>query len=174
MSKRRDPQRGSALLVTMIIISALLAGMAALVSIELSSLRSSDVHRAGIESLYCAEAGLARARDIVAANYALWSSALATYPSTAEPAWLAAALGSHDLDGDGVADFAVYLKDDNDEQAPLTNDLTHDNNLRVYIVARCLARPDTPREIQKLIEVTGGGTCYKTQFGGCRNDGNTN
>lgn len=39
---------------------------------------------------------------------------------------------------------------------------------------RCLARPDTPRELQKLIEVTGGGTCYETQFGGCRNDGTTN
>jgi hypothetical protein len=170
----RNSQRGSALLVTMILISCLLAGMAVLVNVELASLKSSGVSRGGIESLYCAEAGLARARDVVAANSAIWSSALAMYPSTDEPAWLAAGIGSHDLDGDGVADFAVYLKDDNDEQSPLANDMTHDNNMRVYIVARCLARPDTPRELQKLIEVTGGGTCYKTQFGGCRNDGNTN
>jgi hypothetical protein len=170
----RSSQRGSAMLVTMIIISALMAGAAALVGISTASFQGAQLDRSGIESLYCAEAGLAAARNVVAANYPQWAATLASYPSTAEPAWLAAGIGSHDIDGDGVADFAVYIKDDADELAPLADDPTHDNNLRVFLVARCLSRPDTPRELQELIEVTGGGTCYKTQFGGCRNDGNTN
>ena len=170
----RTSQRGSAMLITMIVVSSLLAGAAALVGIETSSLKGTSIQRGGIESLYCAEAGLALARNVVAANYTQWAATLATSPSTAEPAWLSAGIGSHDLDGDGVADFTVYIKDDDDELPPLANDLTRDNNLRVFVVARCLSHSETPRELQQLIEVTGGGSCYKTQFGGCRNDGNTN
>jgi hypothetical protein len=170
----KGSHRGSAMLVTMILVSSLLAAGGTLVGLELSSVKAGAAQRGGLSALYCAEAGLAKARDAVAANYAQWSASLATYPSTDEPSWLAAAIGSHDLDGDGVADFTVYIKDDLDEQSPLANDMTHDNNMRVFVVAKCISNPETPREIEELIEVTGGGTCYKTQFGGCHNDGNTN
>jgi hypothetical protein len=171
----RDPQRGGALLVTMILISALMAGAAMLVSVTLGSSRTADLQRSKLSSLYCAEAGVVAARPVVAASYASWASALAASPSTAEPAWLAAGIGSHDLDGDGVADFEVYLEDNDDELPPAANDLTADVDLRIWIVSRCLKYPDTTQEVQELVQWSGGGTCYHAQGpGGCGGNGNTN
>jgi hypothetical protein len=110
----------------------------------------------------------------VTANYAQWNASLATSPSTAEPAWLAAGIGSHDIDGDGIADFTVYIRDNDDETAPTANDPTHDQDMRVFIVAQCLKYGDTASEVEELVQLSGGGTCYKSQVGGCRNDGNSN
>src|SRR5258706_16321808 len=105
----RNSQRGSAMLVTMIIISSLLAGAAVLVSMQLASNRSSDVTRTGLAATYCAEAGLSAARQAVANNYADWQNQLAAcnglYPG-AEPAWVAGL--NHDIDVPpvGVRDFS--------------------------------------------------------------------
>ena len=176
--QRTGSQRGSAMLVTMIIIAALLAGGGVLAKVQLSGTRSTGLHRTSIDAQYCAEAGLAAARPVVAASYAQWGTALAASgaatPDTSEPAWLAAGIGSHDLDGDGVADFTVYIKDDVDELPPADDDPTRDQNLRVYIVATCLRHPETPTSVEELVQLAGGGTCYKTQIGGCRNDNNEN
>ena len=68
----------------------------------------------------------------------------------------------------------MYLKDDDDELPPAENDPTRDQNLRVYIVATCLRHADTPTAVEELVQLAGGGTCYKTQIGGCRNDNNEN
>lgn len=176
--QRRELERGSAMLMTMIIIVALLAGASVLADMQMLSARSSDIVRTHTQALYCAEAGLAAAAPVVAANYAQWGTALAASgaatPDTSEPAWLAAGIGSHDLDGDGVADFSVYIKDDADERPPAGNDPTHDQNLRVYLVSTCLRHPETPASVEELVQLAGGGTCYKTQLGGCRNDNNEN
>jgi len=45
---KRDSQRGSAMLVTLIITVALLAGAAVLVSLQLSANKSTELSRAGI------------------------------------------------------------------------------------------------------------------------------
>ncbi|HEX7700119.1 MAG TPA: hypothetical protein VF403_05345, partial [Kofleriaceae bacterium] len=86
----RQRQRGSAMLVTMIIISSLLAGAAVLVSMQLAGNRASDLTRTGLEATYCAEAGLAIAQPAVMANVANWNAALIacnnTYPCVPEPA----------------------------------------------------------------------------------------
>jgi len=74
MRRGRIRQRGSAMLVTMIIISSLLAGAAVLVSMQLASNRSSDITRSGLSATYCAEAGLSAARSVVAANYNNWNN----------------------------------------------------------------------------------------------------
>ncbi|HEY5922384.1 MAG TPA: hypothetical protein VIV11_11970, partial [Kofleriaceae bacterium] len=73
----RNSERGSAMLVTMILMAALLAGGAALVSVQTSSTRSASMTRNGISAQYCAEAGLVAARRYVAASYAQWGVALA-------------------------------------------------------------------------------------------------
>src|ERR1044071_9447894 len=103
----RNRERGSAMLVTMIIIAALFAGGVVLVSMQLASNKSSEVGRTGMTALYCAEAGLSAARPVVAANQSNWATAIAasgaSTPDTSEPSWLASGIGSHDLDGDGVA-----------------------------------------------------------------------
>src|SRR5512135_2585388 len=113
---QRHPERGSAMLVTLILIAALLAGAAVLVSMQVSSTRSSEVTRTGTSSLYCAELGLAAARPVVAANYALWKAGgaanftLPTATTPMEPSWLSTGIGVHDANNDGAGpDYIVYL-----------------------------------------------------------------
>lgn len=188
MRRTRNSQRGSAMLVTLIIIGALLAGGAVLVSLQISSNRSTDLTRSGMTALYCAEAGLSAARPIVAANYTRvgtvtpegWASALVASGggSTAEPTWLAAGINAalpagHDLDGDGSPDFEVYLKDNGDESSG-ADDPTIDNDLRVFIVSKCIKYPDTPKEVEELVQFTGGGSCMPDQAGGQDGNGNKN
>jgi hypothetical protein len=171
-------ERGSAMLVTLIILAALLAGAVVIAQMQQTSTRSADVVRTGMSSVYCAEAGLAAARPVVAANYAQWGAALAqsgaATPNLTEPAWLSAGIGSHDLDGDGVADFTVYIRDNDDEVPPAPNDRTIDRDLAIYVVSTCIKYPDTQHAVEELVRLQGGGTCYKSQIGGCRNDNNTN
>jgi hypothetical protein len=179
--RRRNPERGSAMIVTLIVTSALLAGAAVLASMQLSSTRSSDLARSGLSSLNCAEAGLSIARPVVAANYNQWTATLATYPSTAEPTWLSTGINAtactytgncHDLDGDGVTDFVVYIKDNDDEVFPIANDYTKDNDLRIWIVSKCTKYSDTVQEVEELIQWSGGGTKYNDQAGGAAGNGN--
>jgi len=167
----RTRQRGSAMLVTLIIISALLAGAAVLVSMQISSSRSSDLSRTGMTATYCAEAGLSAARPVVASHYSSWAGSFYTGGTITEPSWLSSGIGSHDLDGDGSADFIVYLVD-NDDETP--NDKSKDNDLRTFIVSKCIKYPDTPKAVEELVEFKGGGTCYQSQEGGCSGNGNSN
>ena len=166
---KRNPQRGAAMMVTMIMVGALLAGSAVLVSMQISSNRSTDLSRSSMSAMYCAEAGLSAARPVVAANYPLWNAALG---QSTEPSWLSGIV--HDLDGDGVADFVITLKDNDDEQSPAANDLTHDNDLKVFIVSTCTKYPDTPKQVEELAQYNGAGSCYQSQVGGCGGNGNSN
>lgn len=169
---KREAQRGSAMLVTLIIVAALLGGAAVLVSLQLATSRSSDLERTGTSALYCAEAGLDIALQVVATNQGSWNSALAdsaggdTSGKGVGTLWLyngINGIGSHSLPGDTTEDFAVYLKDDADETG--TQDYTHDNNGKVYIVSRCLKYADEPKEVEELLEVNGGGQAYNGQAG---------
>jgi Tfp pilus assembly protein PilV len=168
----RTRQRGSAMLVTMIILAALLAGVTVLVSMQLSSTRSSDLTRTGAAGTYCAEAGLAAARPIVAANYSQWGAAIAA--PTTEPTWLSTGIGSHDIDGDGDVDFKVTLKDNDDELPPTANNTAVDSDLKIFIVSTCLKYKDSVKQVEELVQYTGGGTCYQSQAGGCGGNNNGN
>ena len=165
----RNPQRGSAMLITVLLVTALFAGAAVLVSMQLASTRSTDVTRTGLSSLYCAEAGLAAARSVVANNYAGWAGSLG---SASEPSWLSGI--NHDLDGDGSPDFMITLKDNDDELPPLTNDLTRDNDLQVFIVSTCTKYPETKKQVEELVQFNLNATCYQSQEGGCGGNGNSN
>jgi hypothetical protein len=166
----RNSQRGSAMLVTLILISALTGGAAVLVSTQLSSTRSTDLMRTGMLSVDCAEAGLAAARLTLMASYSQWGSSLGT---GIEPSWLASAI-DHDLDDDGAPDFVLTLKDNDDELAPAVNDLLRDNDLRIFVVSRCIKYGEVPKEVEELVQYSGGGTCYQSQQGGCAGNGNSN
>ena len=91
----------------------------------------------------------------------------------AEPAWLSTGIGSHALNGGSASDFAVYIKD-NDDEITTANDRTIDNDRSVFIVSRCLKYTDTVKEVEELVRFAGGGTCYNSQQGGCGNNGNGN
>ena len=82
MIQARTSQRGSAMLVTMIVISSLLAGASVLVSMQLASNRATDLTRTGLSAMYCAEAGLTSAHASVAQNVASWNAALAACGGT--------------------------------------------------------------------------------------------
>jgi hypothetical protein len=166
---KRNPERGSAMMVTMIVVTSLLAGSSILVGMQMSSNRSNDLARSSMSAMYCAEAGLVAARSAVYSNYAQWNAALA---AGTEPSWMAGV--NHDIDGDGVADFTITLKDNDDELPPLANDPTHDNDLKVFVVSTCTKYPDTPKQVMELVQYTGSGNCYQSQQGGCGGNGNGN
>lgn len=177
MKRQRNPERGSAMLVTLIIIGALLAGGAVLVSLQLSANRSTDLTKSGMSALYCAEAGLSAARPYVANHYLQWPASIAASGggSTAEPAWLNTLIGSaHDLANPATGtnvDFQVYLADNGDE-GTAADDPTVDNDLQIFIVSKCLKYPDTPKEVRELVLFNGGTNCNPEQLGG--QDGNAN
>jgi Tfp pilus assembly protein PilX len=162
----RSPERGSALIVTMILMAALLAGAVALTSLQLHSTRNAGLARDRISALHCAEAGLVVAKATVAANYSLWNAAL---EAGTEPSWLASL--DHDIDGDGVPDFTITLRD-NDDEVPA--DPTRDNDLTVYVVSRCTKYADVSTEVVELVRYNGGGSCYDAQLGGCGGNNNAN
>lgn len=169
----RQSERGSAMLITLVLIASLIAGAAVVVSMQLSSTKSADVTKTGMTSLYCAEAGLAAAHSFVASNKASWNAALAlsAVGTYTEPTWLSSAF-SHDLDGDGAPDFELYLKDNDDETG--TNDLAADLDGRVWIISRCIKYTDNPKQVGELVEASGGSQCYESQEGGCGGNGNAN
>lgn len=154
------------MLVSMIVMAALLAGATALVSLQMRSTRGAGMTRSTISAVYCAEAGLVRARATVAANYASWNGSLG---QTTEPSWLSGI--DHDVDGDGVADFAITLRDNFDDTP---EDPAVDNDLTVYLVSTCTKYPDTPAEVTELVRFNAGGNCYQAQLGGCGGNGNAN
>jgi type II secretory pathway pseudopilin PulG len=166
---KRSSERGSAMLVTLIIVTAILAGAAVLVSLQLGANKNTEITRTGISALYCAEAGISATRQTIADNQANWNTYLGT---GTEPAWLSAL--SHDVDGDSSNDFIVTLEDDKDESPDVP---TNDANNRVYIVSRCVNTkfyPDTVREVRELISKKALANCYNGQRGGCGGNGNMN
>ncbi len=165
----RERERGSAMLVTMILIAALLAGAAALASMQMKSTRGSEITRTSISSMHCAEAGIVAARTAVMINYPLWNASLGM---TTEPSWLQTV--NHDIDSDGVADFRITLRDNDDETAPIANDLTRDNDLQVFIVSTCIKFPDVQTQVAEMVRFNGGGNCYQAQLGGCGGNNNAN
>ena len=171
----RSSERGSAMLVTLIVIASLLAGASVLVSMQLQSTRSADLTRSGLSALYCAEAGLAAAKPTILAGYSNWNPTLTADPNgTTQPAWLDNTVFSHDLDGDGVDDFKVMIRDNDDEIAPLVNDPLSDNDLKVFVISECIKYADMPKQIQELGTFTpGGGQCFNG-IGGCDGNGNSN
>jgi hypothetical protein len=173
---QRQRQRGSAMLVTLVIVAALLAGGSVLVSMQLSSNRGADVTKTSTTALYCAEAGLTAARPVVVTHYTDWATALAASAAgtKTEPSWLAAGIPSHDLDSDSVGDFTVWIEDNDDEGAG-SNDRATDTDLRIFIISRCIKYPDSPKEVRELIELPANGVhCYQAQQGGCGGNGNSN
>lgn len=154
------------MLVTMIIVAALLAGAAVVTHVQTSSTRGSQMTRAGLTALYCAEAGITASRAIVAANYGAWNASLG---QTTEPSWLAGV--PHDIDGDAQPDFIITLRD-NDDEVP--NDLGVDNDLTVFVVSRCIKDADHEAEVMELVRYNGGGNCYQSQLGGCGGNNNAN
>jgi len=174
-SIRRSAQRGSAMLVTMILVTALLAGVAVVASLQFASNRATDLTRNGLAALYCAEAGLIAARPTIMGSYDQWPIALAAFNSgPTQPAFLSNTVFSHDIDADGVDDFQIYLQDNDDEAPPTADNPLVDIDSKVFIVSKCIKYPDTPKVVKELVEYKPAQNCYRGQLGGCNGRGNNN
>lgn len=162
------------MLVTMIVIGALIAGAATLTNMQVQSQRSQDLTKSNVSALYCAEAGMAAARTAIAYHYESWGAALAQSAEgdKTEPSWLSAAIGSHDVDGDGQPDFTAYIYDNNDD--PGDNNPEADNDLQVFVSVSCTKYPETPNTITELVKYNGGVGCHPSQIGGCGGEANNN
>lgn len=180
-TQRRQRERGTAILITMLLTVALLAGGAVLLGMQLSGTRSVDVAKTRTLALHCAEAGIAAARTTVAAQYANWTStsALCNPPAplgtgvcvigsvAAEPSFLTAL--SRDLDNppDGNADFRITLLDNDDGDG----NMAVDNDQQVFLVSTCVKYGDIQQQVRELIKVNPGVKCSESQKGGCNNIG---
>lgn len=181
----RNSQRGSAMLVTIIIISSLLAGAVVLVSMQLASNRSTDLSRSSVTALYCAEAGLHAARAAVAeADATEIDAAVAASAggTLTEPTWLTTDINTnsatgHDVDGNGTGpDFHVYIKDNDDEVINgVANNLADDIDNKVWVVSVCDLYPETPQAVSELLDIAKqNATMYDWQAGGAFGNNNYN
>lgn len=173
LGRRRDRERGSAMLVTLILIAALLAGIAVLASLQLTSTKGTETTRVGLMSLHCAESGLAASHAEIGINRALVLAHIAAnpYPGgawTTNPTFITTM--QRDIDGDGVVDLDIYIIDNDDGDGNTGADL--DN--RVWLISRCTKYPDAPKEVRELVEFGNMATVYDWQEGGAFGNNNKN
>ena len=155
MSGRGSPpaspgEQGSAMLVVATILAALLAGGGVALYLQLEGTKSVSLTRSGLSSLYCAEAGVAKAQSFFTSQVSLWPDFIdgidandpAGYPVTG------------DIDGDGTADYEVRLADNDDEPSG-ANDTTVDLDGRVFMIARCLQKTGgNKRRAARLLQLS--------------------
>jgi hypothetical protein len=158
MKRLRRGERGSALLTAAALTTVLLMVAAGLIYYATQSrLRAISVSR-GTSRVSCAESGLQLARAYYGRNYSLWNTTFlpnyGTYNAANTIAVDATAranlIASHpelfaDLDGDGLPDVYLYVRDNVDEFLPNLNNLLRDNDLTVIVGAMCISQTLLPR-----------------------------
>jgi hypothetical protein len=158
MSRKRARERGSALLTAAamtIVLMLVLVGLVYYAS--RSRLRAITVSRS-VSRISCADSGLQLARAYFGRNNALWNTTFLPNPNVYDGANAIAAdataranlISTHpelfaDLDGDGLADVYLYVRDNVDEFLPNPNNLSRDNDLNVIIGAICISSTLVPR-----------------------------
>ena len=163
---RPTPQRGAALVITMMLVSALLAGGALALYLQIGDTRSAQYVSEKRAAFYCAEAGLVGARS---ANSGSWALMLDSDPLDDPEGYPV----EGDLDSDGDVDWRVEIKD-NDDEYP-TDNPAYDSDGMVFMISTCLTYPDTPREVMQLVRVSAGQHSCRNQRGqGAGNTSNAN
>lgn len=167
-----DPgQRGAAMLLVATLLVALLAGGGIALYLQLQSTKGAGMVKSARTSLYCAEAGLAASRGLIALNYLSWPLLLDAVDGN-EPPWYPI---RGDIDGVAGDDYEVTVRDNDDEIPPAVNDPTRDNDRQLFLVGRCIKNAEVSREVVELLLVASSGTVYTGQAGGgALNSGNQN
>jgi hypothetical protein len=158
-SSSKRSQRGAALVVTMILVTALLAAGSLALYLHVSDTHSASFVAQNRGALFCAEAGLAGARDYISENSTDWPVMLDGTTSNDPDGYPV----EGDLDGDGNMDWHVEIRDNDDEYPTDNPDVDTDGT--IFMVATCLNYTDTPRELLEMVSFTGGGTNYRNQSG---------
>ena len=164
----RHRERGSAMLVTLILIAALLAGGAVLLAVQRNATRSDDVARGGMSGLYCAEAGLNAMRANIQPHFSHWQVGLPHRSNQPGSEWLTAI--SHDIDGEPGDDIAVTIQDNLEPD----EDEANDSDLQILVKVRCIKNLETQTEVAELLKFTPGSQPYGMQAGGGNEGMNSN
>jgi hypothetical protein len=161
-------ESGFVIVLVMTILAALLVAGAIALSLQLGATRQAGLVKSSRSALYCAEAGLQFARDVLIDNRASWSLILDADASN-DPVWYPIT-GEIDEPADGALDYQVTVRDDGDD----TN-LAADSNDTIIVVSRCTKYADAPAEVMEVISMTGSSHAYRAQAGqGPGNTGNAN
>jgi hypothetical protein len=171
---RSQLQRGSALLTVMLFLVVLVTISTGLLYF-VGQVHTRAVNEARrIPRNYCSETGLQLARTYFGNNYVFWNqpgildapflgkpgiynpvvtsyNPAATAAQPQNPAWVTATQATHpelfaDLDGDGLWDVYIYVRDDADEPNGLEN-WNYDSNFQVYVGAVCISSTLVPRQV---------------------------
>ena len=165
-TRTRNSQSGMAMVLVITVLAALLAVGAIGLSLQLGSTKSAGLVKDSRSALYCAEAGIAAARNILTANRSIWNDLLDGDPSN-DPAWYPI---TGDIDNDGIADYSVTVRDDGDDTDPTTDD-----NDTIIVISVCTKYTDAPSSVMEVISMQGQGHSYRNQSGqGSGNTGNAN
>ena len=170
---RRNGQRGTAILITMLLTVALLGGGAVLLGMQLSGTKSVDVSRTKTLALHCAEAGITAARQGVAAAYTSWAGQICNPPApegtgtcviggVAGEAAVLAGLNREPTPPPEGADFRIHLVDNDDGDG----NMAADNDLQVYVVSTCIKYGEIKQQVRELIKITPGNQGREEQKNG--------
>lgn len=152
-------QRGGAALVLLLVLSGVAAFIGALaIRGTLADVKVAGAVRQSKTAFYCAEAGINASRSWFGTNYTRWNAIFD--PAIADPVGYPV---TGDIDGDGVADWSVTLRDNIDE-FPTPNALV-DNDLTAIMVATCTNATLGTRTLQEVVTANTQGTNYRYQAG---------
>ena len=152
---RRSRQRGSALLTAAVLTTVLLLVVANLFYYASRSRSRAITVARSTSRISCAESGLQLARAYYGRNYTLWNVTFlpnpAVYNATVTTAMTAAFQAANpqlfaDIDGDGLPDVYLYVKDNYDEFWPNPNNVNRDNDLNVIVGSLCISSTLLPRD----------------------------
>lgn len=167
MERTRNSESGVAMVLVVTVLAALLAVGAIGLSLQLDSSKSASLVKDSRSSLYCAEAGIAKARLLLTANRDLWNNLLDA-DTTNDPVWYPI---TGDIDADTVDDYTVTVRDDGDGD----DDPTTDFNDTIIVESVCTKFDTAPATVLEVISMLGQGFGYRNQSGqGAGNTGNAN
>ncbi len=189
--------RGSALLNALLLTGILLLIVLLVLSFAAANRRRAIRHARALDRESCAFTGLNYARTYFANNFGNWNTYLAAPaqynpipPGTADPSssTLKAARPELflDLDADTRPDVYVFVRDNQDELPPATQNFALDNDQNVIVGALCISTTLQPRRedgtidtdsqmVESLLSFNQTGSTYRSQAGaGASGTGNLN
>ena len=164
LTLQRNRESGMAMVLVITILAALLGIAAVGLSMQLNSTKSTGLVKDKRAALYCAEAGLATARQTLILNRSDWDDVLAgiqpaggwyNITTPTDPLGM-----TGDADGLGTADdYTVTIRDDGDD-----TDLTTDSNNTIIVTSTCLLYADrAPATVIEVLAIVPTGLQYGDQ-----------
>ena len=161
LKRQHNNESGMAMVLVITILAALLGIAAVGLSIQLNSTKSTSLIKDKRAALFCAEAGLANAREILIQNRGEWSTVLSGTATGWYNLSTGAPLGiTGDADNQGGAqDYTVTIRDDGDDTDPAS-----DQNNTIIVTSTCLLYASTaPATVLEVLSIVPAGNQYADQ-----------